>query len=372
MTAQTRTLKDWRFAVGTDVGRQRDHNEDATGFFVNGANDLLLAVCDGMGGHAAGDVASRGAVEIVRRHFSAAAAGADPRSVLFDALVDANDQILTQGQSNAERKGMGTTAAVVWLRGREAWVAHVGDSRVYQLRGGATVFRTVDHTKVQKMVAHGILTPEQAASHPDANVVLRALGHMPPGGRDPEKRPEVTNAPLKLSKGDALVLCSDGLFDLVSEFDIAKTLVGRTASQATDELIRLANERGGHDNISVAVLVHGQDVPGWEAARPPPPPKAPRRTVLDLPGASAPGRMPGGAAVARSVPPWMWAVAVGGGPARVAVSPGPCAKGSEGRRIRAAPPSRSARGGPGRRPPRTGARRGADRACRTKAADSRA
>lgn len=285
MTVQPQTFGPWHFAVGTDVGRQRNHNEDAIAFHVSpGGADLLLAVFDGMGGHAAGDVASRGAAEILRRHFEVGATQ-DPRAVLFDALVDANDQIVRQGRANPDRAGMGSTAVVAWLRGKEAFVAHVGDSRMYQLRAGATVFRTRDHTKVSRMVEFGIISADEAARHPDANVVLRALGHMPEGGREPEKQPEVTNAAIGFKRGDALVLCSDGLYDLVSDADIAAALIGRTASASVLELIRLANERGGHDNISVAVAICGMPIVPWTTvARPPATPARPSAPVRNPAG----------------------------------------------------------------------------------------
>jgi len=291
MTVSSQTCGPWHFAIGTDVGRQRDHNEDSISVRANTAGtELLLSVFDGMGGHAAGDVASRGAAEIVRHAFDNSA-GRDPREVLFFALVEANDRIVQQGQANPDQAGMGSTAVVAWLRGQEVWVGHVGDSRMYHLRDGGTLSRTTDHTKVGKMVAMGIITPEEAAHHPDANVVLRALGHMPPGGQDSEKRPEVTNSALRFRRGDAMVLCSDGLYDLLSDQEIAQALVGRSPGDAVSALIHQANERGGHDNISVAVAIYEMPVVPWTVARQPQPRTA-RKTQLDIPRAPAAGRAP--------------------------------------------------------------------------------
>jgi protein phosphatase len=247
----------WSVSVEQDVGRAREHQED----FAECAEDgeqLLLVVCDGMGGHAAGREAAVLAGSILKQHFFAAVRERDPdvRWSLWSALVEANDTIKREA-TGADKHGMGSTAVIGWLRGAEVWVAHVGDSRLLQLRDGALVFRTKDHTRVQKMVDAGILTVEEAQHHQDANVVLRALGHMPDEGSDPEKRPEVRNEPLRVNEGDTILLCSDGLYDLVSESEIGSLLVEKPPAAAARALVELANERGGTDNISVAIAAYG-------------------------------------------------------------------------------------------------------------------
>jgi PPM family protein phosphatase len=255
----------WSLGTHQDVGKARDHQED----YVNAleeAGQLLLLVCDGMGGHAAGDVASRRAGLILAQHFHVACLeqDSDVRLSLWSALVEANDVIKTEATAPG-KAGMGTTAVVAWLKDAAVWVAHVGDSRLLHLRGGDVVFRTKDHTRVQKMIDAGILTPEQAASHQDANVVLRALGHLPEGGTDPEKQPEVQGDALHVEPGDAILLCSDGLYDLVSDAEVCATLGGKTPELAARALVDLANDRGGTDNISVAIGYYGCETAPWAA-----------------------------------------------------------------------------------------------------------
>jgi Protein phosphatase 2C len=153
---------------------------------------------------------------------------------------------------------MGTTAVAAYVRGNQAFVAHVGDSRLYHVRDGALLWRTTDHTRVQKMVQMGILSAADAKDHPDANVVSRALGfaNLADGtALEPEVQPEA----IDLRPGDSLILCTDGLFDGVTDPEIAGSAAGRTAADCARWLVDLANERGGHDNITVTVLHYGKE-----------------------------------------------------------------------------------------------------------------
>ena len=269
------------YAVVTDVGRRREQNEDAHGEFTLPGGDLLLVVADGMGGHQGGEVASRIAVEALG-HIAQHSPAQDPREKLHNGLLVAHQRVVTHAES-AGIRGMGTTAVAVYLRGNEAYVAHIGDSRLYHLRDGAISWRTLDHTRVERMVRMGILTPEQAKNHPDANIVTRAIGHNNPSeGATPE--PEVQEEPLLLLAGDVIVLCSDGVYDDVTDEELASIATAQPAQAAAQALVDLANERGGSDNITATVLQYGERPP----PRPPAPARDPGRPAAVEPVASAP------------------------------------------------------------------------------------
>lgn len=300
-----------RYAAATDVGLRRELNEDAHGELEldePGGKALLLVVADGMGGHEGGEVASATAVEAIAqiaRHSPAT----DPREKLHNGFLVAHQRIVTQADK-AGIQGMGTTAVAVYLRGNEAYVAHVGDSRLYLLRDGEVWWRTSDHTKVQRMVDMGILSPAEAKTHPDANVVTRALGHgqLADGSK---LEPEVQEEPLLLAPGDILVLCSDGVYDGVSDAEIAQ-LAAQPPEQATAALVALSNERGGTDNITVTVLHYGERAPQSKPGAPSenrsaPPASAPAVSraaaapVSSPPTAATPSRPSAGGFVAKAL-----------------------------------------------------------------------
>jgi serine/threonine protein phosphatase PrpC len=269
----------------TDVGRVRTSNEDFHGEFALPDGGVLLVVCDGMGGHEAGEVASAIAVETIGRVFTSRP-NDDPRDRLFDGFVEANANILAEAVRPGEG-GMGTTGVAAFARDDEVYVAHVGDSRLYHLRGGEVAFRTKDHTRVQKMVDEGILSEEEAHSHPDANVLVRALGHQDASSGEPsDPEPDVRKNPLRLEPGDAIMLCSDGLYDLVQDDEVGATLAGKNAEEGAQALVDLANSRGGHDNITVSVLLYGQEL-GAVPARPPGPPMPSGPSTPATPNASS-------------------------------------------------------------------------------------
>jgi protein phosphatase len=245
MTAQS------TYAAATDVGQDRELNEDNHGEFELDGGGLLLVVCDGMGGHEGGEVASQIAVDAIGQIFQNSPAE-DPGEKLANGFRVANQRILAEAE-RANAEGMGTTAVAVYLDGNRFTSAHVGDSRVYQVRGGAVVWHTLDHTRVQKMVDKGILDAEEAKSHPDANVVTRALGYRETAEGEPIEA-DVLASPRTLQPGDTLVLCSDGLYDGVSDQEIADTVTGAEPDASAQELVDFANRRGGHDNITVCVV----------------------------------------------------------------------------------------------------------------------
>lgn len=260
----------WRIAVATNVGCEREHNEDAF-LAERQGNDLLLGVFDGMGGHAGGQEASACASSMVHKHYIQFGIEVAPASVLEEALADVNAELVRMGAPGSPLSGLGTTAVVAWLQGPAAWLAHVGDSRAYRFAKGETAFRTGDHTKVARMLAMGILTAEEAENHPDANVVQRALGHMPVDTTDPFRKAEVQPAPIVFEKGDVLLLCSDGLYDLLSDQDMMARIAGRSMLEAAEVLVDEAMRRGGHDNITVALACFNSERANWAAALSVPP-----------------------------------------------------------------------------------------------------
>jgi PPM family protein phosphatase len=239
----------WRFAGATHVGRVRPRNEDA--LHADDARGIFV-VADGMGGHAAGDVASGIATEVVAAAAAAAVdRGDDPHrmaEVLGEAIRDADRAIVAFAERDPETGGMGTTltAAVV---SPEGWyrVGHVGDSRAYLLRDGVLAQVTRDHTWVQREVDEGRVTPSRARRHPLAHVLTRALGSEPVDPAD-------LMAGL-LRPGDLILLCTDGLTGPVGDRILTRILTAsRTLQERADRLIHAANRRGGRDNIT-ALLV---------------------------------------------------------------------------------------------------------------------
>ncbi len=231
-----------RHSARTDVGRTRDHNEDS---YAIGAGDqterlgALLVVCDGMGGHAAGEVASRVAVETIVADYYADSAEERPLA-LEQAFDHANEQIFASGQGS-----MGTTGVAALLHHDALHIANVGDSRAYLIRDGEIRQVTRDHSFVSDQVAAGLITSEQARSSPHRNVITRALGYQP------EVSVDLFRLPLQV--GDLILLCSDGLHGLVSDDEIAEIASTYPPDEAVDRLIDLANERGGPDNITVVI-----------------------------------------------------------------------------------------------------------------------
>ncbi|MBN2798919.1 MAG: serine/threonine-protein phosphatase [Deltaproteobacteria bacterium] len=257
-------------AVVTDVGKVRTNNEDAFGQAWLDDGSLFVHVADGMGGHEAGEVASSLATRVVE-DIVAATPNTDPRERLYEGLLEANRSILEEAEL-AGTKGMGTTSIVGILQGAEAYMALVGDSRCFHIRKGHLMWRTLDHTRVQMLVDQGEITAEEARNHPDSGMLTRALGHARMADGRPLV-PDVLSEPLILQQGDALVLSSDGLHDLVEDDEISRAVAGRSPQEAAETLVDMALQRGGHDNVTVAVVVGGRRAsdfdPSFEAAWPP-------------------------------------------------------------------------------------------------------
>ncbi len=222
---------------------------------------LLAVLCDGIGGHRAGEVAAELAVQTIGQRVAAGAAS-DPLSTLNQAIQAASQEIYEHAQNDPARAGMGATTAVALVMGNQLYTATVGDSRVYLLRGGGIRQLSTDHTWVQEAVDHGFLQPEQARNHPNAHVIRRYLGSPTPpkvdlrlrmNSKESDSQSEA-NQGLQLRPGDRLLLCSDGLTDLVENAEILAAFQSYAPEQAVESLIALANQRGGHDNITLVTL----------------------------------------------------------------------------------------------------------------------
>jgi len=237
-------------AERSDPGRDpaKQVNEDACGYRETRFG-VLAVVCDGMGGHVGGREASTAALAAIFDAFEKAPPHSPPAQVLRDAIRVANIRVralaVPEGGGGG-RPGSTVVAVLVHTAGTE--VAHVGDSRVFLVQQGQVFQLTRDHSMVQEMVAAKILTPDQAAVHPDANKITRALGI------DDDVEVEVRAQAIAHVAGDSFVLCSDGLSDLVDASEILQVVASDPPAQAAGKLVDLANARGGHDNITVVIV----------------------------------------------------------------------------------------------------------------------
>ncbi|HEY1693763.1 MAG TPA: protein phosphatase 2C domain-containing protein [Polyangiaceae bacterium] len=237
------------YAERSDPGRDPDKqvNEDACVHRETRLGHLCI-VCDGMGGHAAGREAAELAVATVCETFDRADDGAPPGPVLKHAIEEASARVHVMRTSEVAMGRPGSTAVAVLMHAQGTEVAHVGDSRAFLVHAGQIFRLTRDHSMVQELVDRGLLTPAQAAHHPDANRITRALGMA--AEVEAELRPD----PVRHVAGDAFVLCSDGLSDLVEDHEILAIVAAEPAAQAVGKLVDLANARGGYDNVTVVVL----------------------------------------------------------------------------------------------------------------------
>lgn len=239
-------------SVLTHAGKVRTNNEDSVSLVrpsdksVMSSRGVLALIADGMGGHEGGEFASKLAVEgIVRSYYGSIAT---PPAALQDAFRDANRAIYRAAKKNPSLKGMGTTCVAVAVCDDQAWWAWVGDSRLYLLRDGTAYRMSEDHTVVQELVRRGLLPPEEACNHPDRSVLERAIGT-----RDRVETALGAQA-IQLAPGDRLLLCSDGLHDLMDEAEIAECARAGPVADCTEALLHVALERGGFDNVSIILL----------------------------------------------------------------------------------------------------------------------
>src|SRR5437764_10120188 len=234
----------------TDVGKVRAENQDF-GMLTTSqeesrsqAGGRLLIVADGMGGHRGGATASRLAADTVKTEYLGSGTG-DPAIALQEALALANSRIFAESQTNPDLRGMGTTTSALVVRGSQAWFAHVGDSRIYLVRGETIHQLTDDHSLVATMVREGLLTSKEAETHPRRNVLQRSVGV----GEEVEAD---VRGPFEVQEDDTFILCSDGLHGLVRSDEMLR-IAKLPLEQAADEFVKLALERGAPDNVTVIV-----------------------------------------------------------------------------------------------------------------------
>lgn len=237
-------------SLATDVGCTRLNNEDHIEICFSDINrqKVIGIVADGMGGHAAGETASQEAVQNIQSNYFAKKYTDNPVRSLKNAVIKANTHIYQLALHDSKLSGMGTTVTALAIVNGFAYYAHVGDSRLYQLRNGVIQQLTHDHTLVAQMVIDGLITQEQAQSHPDRNILSRALGTQP------NIEVDVVKSPIPIQIGDIFILCSDGLYDLVTDSEIAETVNKYPPEEACHLLIEAARSAGGYDNISVIIL----------------------------------------------------------------------------------------------------------------------
>ena len=239
----------------THPGQVRDHNEDA--LLLDEQNGVYV-VADGMGGANAGEVASSMVIEEVRRQAKSLTETIQDQAddadrgrrwalhYLPQVIEQVNRMIFEEGQRVRSRKGMGTTVVMLLPVGDEAYVCHVGDSRLYLLRAGELFQVTEDHSLVNHLLSRGQITPDQAVDHPHKNLITRCVGIQP--------NIEVDSLYLDLQEGDRLLLCSDGLTDMVSDARLHALALKHAGQDLVDAAIEAANRAGGHDNVTVLVI----------------------------------------------------------------------------------------------------------------------
>lgn len=242
---------DLNAVVLSDLGNVRKNNED-TGLVVRladselrNAKGYLLLVADGMGGHLAGEVASQMASEVVSQEYVNAQDTVEKS--LYHAFQKANQQIFTESRQHDRFRGMGTTCTVIVVHQHQIYFGHVGDSRAYLFKNGEFIQLTEDHTYVRELVRLGEIREEEAATHPDRNVLTQAMGTKA------EVQIDIGRCLLPFDPTDRLLLCSDGLYEYCRKDDFIRLLSLPNLSEAARELVALAKARGGHDNITVVV-----------------------------------------------------------------------------------------------------------------------
>lgn len=237
----------------TDVGCQRQNNEDRYGYWEAASDEQfersgrLAIVADGMGGYEGGQEASRIAVETVEELYSHGSTE-DPQSLLASGMQAAHRRILDYADRHPQNRGMGTTCTAISIVGDRLFFAHVGDSRLYRLRGDRLSRLSRDHSYVSRLVESGAIRAEDAESHPQRHILTAALG----AGQ--EITPDVPAEPVGLASEDTVLLCTDGLWSMVSDDELQQTISATAPLAACHSLVEMAKRRGGPDNITLQIL----------------------------------------------------------------------------------------------------------------------
>ncbi|WP_209122433.1 Stp1/IreP family PP2C-type Ser/Thr phosphatase [Alkalihalobacillus sp. BA299] len=244
-----------KFAFNSSVGKVRPHNEDSGGIFQHPTGAVLAVVADGMGGHQAGDVASQMTNDILKDRWLSTSELSKPTEVetwINESIQAVNKSLFIHAKENRECQGMGTTVVVAVCTKEFVSLGHVGDSRGYLLNNCGFQQKTSDHSLVNELVRTGQITEEQAEHHPRKNVLLRALGTEPSIKIDVET--------IDWEENNAILLCSDGLSNKVMDHELEEILsMSQNINEKVEKLIEMANERGGEDNITVAIVHYSHD-----------------------------------------------------------------------------------------------------------------
>jgi len=237
----------------TDVGCHRDENQDAYGYAEPESDQefakkgRLVLVADGMGGYEGGAIASAIAADVIRSTYAASASD-DPEPALVEALVAAHLAIRNYAREHPQQAKMGTTCTAAVVRDDRLIYGHVGDSRLYLMRAGRITRLTRDMTVTERMVEQGLLKPEEVSTHPDRHVLTAAMGV------GESVMADFPQDPIVLAPNDILLLCTDGLYDLVSDEEMLAVAASNSAGDACRQLVATAKERGGYDNITVQIV----------------------------------------------------------------------------------------------------------------------
>ena len=245
------------------VGKNNEDRYTVSSYTSQEDRPVLFAIIsDGIGGHRAGEVAAELTVNYILQKISESD-GKRPLEIMENAIHSASQAIASRSASQEDQYGMGATCACLWVEGHRLYTAYIGDSRIYLIRDGKIQRLTVDHTWVQEAIEKGVITPEQARDHPNVHVIRRHLGSVELPDVDfrlrlsPEDDDEqaIKNQGAFLKPGDILLMCSDGLTDLIWDDEILRLVTTRnTLKSAAGDLVAQANERGGYDNITVVLI----------------------------------------------------------------------------------------------------------------------
>lgn len=242
--------------IETDLGNKRTLNEDTVGFYEDSEFSIFV-IADGMGGHNAGEVASKIAVDSVLEYIKTHCNDYDMEQALEGAIDEANKNVYKYAVLNENCSGMGTTLTVAYVKGNKLIVANVGDSRCYVVSKGELIKVTKDHSLVQELLDNGTITAEEAINHPNKNVITRAVGTKISIKGD--------YYPLDLQNISTVMLCSDGLTNEVTEEEIL-SIINNDISNSSIRLIERSKEKGGKDNISV-IIFKGECTHDWNHIR---------------------------------------------------------------------------------------------------------
>jgi protein phosphatase len=235
----------------SDIGKIRENNEDSyLELNVDNSSEklLLLVVADGMGGHKAGEVASKTVVKSIEEYFKTQENGLekDALNSLKNSIIKANQEVIQASNDKEELRGMGSTCTAMLILNNKTFLAHVGDSRAYLARGEKITQLTKDHTLAEKMFDSGIISKEEAKTSPHRNMLIKAVGIS-------DEIEVETYEPLNINEGDIFLLCSDGLTEHIDEEEIFSILNIYEPDEACKLLVNIANKRGGKDNITVQI-----------------------------------------------------------------------------------------------------------------------